>query len=317
MERRKPKYQIIDGEPRCLGIDPDILRENLKFRPKSGDVVLSTFPKSGTHWVQFIIQLILKQGEPITTHMEFTDNMRLMEYSRCQDWTPLLPFRLFFSHLPLSRERMTQEAKYVYVARNPWDVCVSFFHWVTNLSVYEFYDGTFEEFVEAFVDGNFGYGDYFEHVASGYGLKNEPNVFFLTYEELQTNKRAVVLKLAHFLGEQYGKDLENSEELLELLLERSTAEAMKSVLVVDLKSGLNEEWQEVISRSEFKVKVGYGGDASKFGIVRTAKVGGWREYFTPELLRRMELRIREAEKKTAFMELWRDVRTEAIEASNA
>lgn len=317
MERRKPKYQIIDGEPRCVGIDPDILRENLQFRHKSGDVVVSAFPKSGTHWVQFILQLILKQGEPITTHKEFTDNMRLMEYSRCQDWTPLLPLRLFFSHLPLSQDRMTQEAKYVYVARNPWDVCVSFFHWVTNLSVYEFYDGTFEEFVEAFVDGNFGYGDYFEHVASGYELRNKPNVFFVTYEELQANKRAVVLELAHFLGEQYGKDLENSEELLEKLLERSTAEAMKSILVVDLKDGLNKEWEEVLSRREFNVKGGYDGDANKFGIVRTAKVGGWREHFTPELLRRMELRIQEAEKKTAFMELWRDFRAEAIEASNA
>lgn len=316
MERRKPKYQIIDGVPRCLGIDPDILRENLKFKAKAGDVVESTFPKSGTHWVQFIIQLILKKGEPITTHKEFADNMRLLEYTRCQDWQPSLPLRTFFSHLPLSRDTMTPEAKYVYVARNPWDVCVSFFHMVTNLSSYEYQDATFEEFVQAFLDGNFGYGDYFEHVASGYALRDEPNVFFLTYEELKKNKREVVLRLAHFLGEEYGKALEGNEELLQKLLDRSSPESMKSVVVIDLKNNPNKEFQEILSRNQASTcKQGYGGDESKYGIVRTAKVGGWRDYFTPQLLHRMEMRIREAEQKSPFMELWKDIRAEAIEAA--
>ncbi|KAH9360549.1 hypothetical protein HPB48_016443 [Haemaphysalis longicornis] len=317
MEHRTPKYQIIDGEPRCVLVDPDILREALKFKAKAGDVVLSTFPKSGTHWVEFIVQLILKKGEPISTHQEFAGNMRLLEYSRCKDWTPALALRLFISHLPLSRNRMSEEAKYVYVARNPWDVCVSFFHWATNLSFFEFYDGTFQDFVEAFMDGNFGYGDYFEHVASGYALRNEPNVFFVTYEELKQEKRSVVLKLAHFLGEEYGKNLEESDDMLQQLLERTTADSMRSILVVDLQTGLNEEWQEVFSRREYKCKEGYGGDKNKYGIVRTARVGGWREHFTPELLSRMELRIQEAEKKTSFMELWKDIRAEAIEASKA
>lgn len=315
MKHRKPKYQIIDGVPRCVLLDPEILRENLKFKSKAGDVVLSTFPKSGTHWVQFIIQLILSKGEPVKTYKEFADNMRLLEYSRCQDWTPSLPLRTFISHLPITPDRMTEEAKYVYVARNPWDVCVSFFHWATNLGVFDFQDGTFEEFVEAFIGGNFGYDDYFEHVASGYALRTEPNVFFVTYEELKKQKRSVVLKLAYFLGEWYGNALESNEDLLKQLLERSTAEAMRSILVVDLQGGLNEELHEVLSRSMFKCKYGYGGDENKYGIVRTAKVGGWREHFTPELLRRMEFRIQQAEKKTPFMELWKDIRAEATEAS--
>lgn len=315
MEFRKPKYQIIDGVPRCLVLDPDIFRENLNFRAKAGDVVECTYPKSGTHWVQFIIQLILKKGEPITTHKELADNMRLLEYSRCKDWKASLPLRTFFTHLPLSRDTMTEDAKYVYVARNPWDVCVSFFHMVTNLSRYEYQDATFEEFALAFLDGDFGYGDYFEHVASGYALRDEPNVFFLTYEELKKNKREVVLRLAHFLGEEYGTTLEGNEELLQKVLDSSSPESMKSVVVIDLKDSPNKEFQELLSRRQGTCKDGYGGDENKYGIVRAAKVGGWREYFTPELLRRMELRIREAEKKSQFMELWKDIRAEAIEAS--
>lgn len=277
--------------------------------------MLSTFPKSGTHWVQFIIQLILRKGEPITTHKEFTENMRLLEYTRCQDWTATLPLRTFFSHLPLSRNTMGEEAKYVYVARNPWDVCVSFFHMVNNASVYEFQDGTFEEFVEAFIDGNFGYGDYFEHVASGYALRNEPNVLFLTYEDLTNDTPNVVLEVAHFLGEEYGKALEDNKELLKQLLQRSTAQSMRSILVLDAKGGLTDEWKDLLSRANPKWKNGYEGDENKYAIVRSAKVGGWREQFTSDLLRSMELRIQEAEKKSSFMELWKDMRAEAIEAS--
>lgn len=317
MERKKPKYQIIDGVPRCLSLDADILRENLKFKATAGDVVLSTFPKSGTHWVQFIIQLILRKGEPITSYKDFADNMRLLEYSRCQDWTPTLPLRTFFSHLPLSRSTMGEEAKYVYVARNPWDVCVSFYHMATNASVYEFQDGTFEEFVQAFIEGNFGYGDYFEHVASGYALRNQPNVFFMTYEELKNNTTDIVLKLAHFLGAEHGKALKEDEELLKQLLERSSAESMRSILVLDAKEGLNDEWKELLSRANPTWKNGYDGDENKYAVVRTAKIGGWKEYFTPELLRRMEMRIQEAEKKSSFMELWRDIRAKAIVASES
>ncbi|KAH7957033.1 hypothetical protein HPB52_014492 [Rhipicephalus sanguineus] len=60
-------------------------------------------------------------------------------------------------------------AKFVYVARNPWDVCVSFYHMVKDLSVFRFQDGTFDDFLEAFLAGGFGFGSYFQHVASGLG----------------------------------------------------------------------------------------------------------------------------------------------------
>ncbi|KAL1447229.1 hypothetical protein MTO96_044348, partial [Rhipicephalus appendiculatus] len=74
---------------------------------------------------------------------------------------------------------------YVYVARNPWDVCVSLFHMVTNISIFRFEDGTFDEFFEWFLDRDFGYGSYFDHVAAGYALKDKSNVLFLTYEQLK------------------------------------------------------------------------------------------------------------------------------------
>ncbi|KAL1471569.1 hypothetical protein MTO96_039875 [Rhipicephalus appendiculatus] len=279
--------------------------------------VQCTFPKSGTNWIQYVTQLILRQGEPMRDYREFCDGWRFMDYMNIKHWNSPYPLRSFSTHLSISKERMSEEGKYIYLARNPWDVCVSFYNMAARISYYDFQQGTFEELVDAFVDGNFGYGDYFEHVASGYALRDEDNVLFLTYEELKRNTEKVVLKLAHFMGECYGRALERDETMLEKVLERSTPEHMRSVVVVDLGSDWHPELRLSSLRGNVTCKDGFGGDKSQFGYVRSAKVGGWRDYFTPELLRQMEARILEAKKTSSFMDMWQDIHAEAcMRASN-
>ncbi|XP_065289760.1 3-beta-hydroxysteroid sulfotransferase-like [Dermacentor albipictus] len=312
MQGRRLPYQIIDGVPRCISINPDRLRENLKFRAQNGDVVQSTFPKSGTHWLMYITHLILREGQPITSYEEFAKEWRFLEYMDIKDWTSSLPLRTFATHLALDKRSMTEEGKYVYIARNPWDVCVSFYNMATNIRSPEFQDGTFEDLVDVFVSGNFGYGDYFEHVAAGYALREQPNVFFTTYEELKKNTREVVLRLAYFLGEKYGLALEKDEVSLQKMLERSQPDYMRAVVVLDLSGKGNPQWEEVLSGKKITCKEGYEGDKNKYSFVRSGKVGGWKDYFTPDLLRRMENRILKAEKESSFMDLWKDIRAEAI-----
>ncbi|XP_075539511.1 3-beta-hydroxysteroid sulfotransferase-like [Dermacentor variabilis] len=317
MDLRKPLHQAIDGVPRCILIVPETLRENLKFRAKKGDVVQSTFPKSGTHWMMYIVLLILREGDAMTTYEEFAKEYCFIEYMNIKGWKSSLPMRTFATHLPLSEDTISEEGKYIYVARNPWDVCVSMYHMVTNLSSYKYQDATFEEFVNVFVSGNFGYGDYFEHVALAYNLRQQPNVLFVTYEEMKKDTRAVIIKVAHFLGEHYGRALLESEALLDIMLESSKPEHMRSVVVVDFRKSRRPHGKKVLDPSSITCKQGYEGDQRKYGLVRTAKVGGWKEHFTPELLRRMEARISEAEMVSSFMDLWKDIRDEAFKLSQS
>ncbi|XP_065289735.1 3-alpha-hydroxysteroid sulfotransferase-like isoform X1 [Dermacentor albipictus] len=314
MDLRKPMHQVIDGVPRCLFIVPETLRENLKFRAQKGDVIQSAFPKSGTHWMMYIVLLNLREGEAMTTYEEFAKEYRLIEYADIKGWKSCLPMRTFATHLPLS-ETISEEGKYIYVARNPWDVCVSMYHMVTNLSSYEYQDATFEEFVNVFVSGNFGYGDYFEHVALAYNIRQQPNVLFVTYEEMKKDTRDVIIKVAHFLGERYERALLEDETVLHKMLESSKAERMRNVAVVDFRKSRSPHGKKVLDRSLITCKQGYEGDQRKYGLVRTAKVGGWKEHFTPELLRRMEARISEAETVSSFMDLWKDIRAEAFKLS--
>ncbi|KAK8769595.1 hypothetical protein V5799_013939 [Amblyomma americanum] len=209
---------------------------------------------------------------------------------------------------------MNPEAKYVYVARNPWDSCVSFYHTVTTLNMFNFRDGSFEDFFDAFMRGDFGYGDYFNHVASGYALRNEPNLLFLTYEQLKKDTRSAVVKIAYFLGDYYGRRLEEDNDLLKTLLERSTAEYMKNVLVLNVQS-FDEAWKTRRTETTVPSKSAYEGDPGRYSLVRSAKLGDWKSYFTREQLRRMQKKIQDRGDHASFMDLWKDICEEALVAS--
>ncbi|XP_077535459.1 3-alpha-hydroxysteroid sulfotransferase-like [Haemaphysalis longicornis] len=309
---RRPYYQVIDGVKRCPLIVPEIFHTSGNFRPSAGDIVQCSYPKCGTHWIHYITQLILKKGkEPIRNYEEFAANTRAVEYWKHEDWKPKLPVRCYYTHLPACVQRMNNEAKYIYIARNPWDVCVSFYHMVNNVSVWRFQDATFDDFVDAFIEGDFGYGSYFDHVAGGYALRDKPNVFFLTYESLKKDTRGAVLRLACFLGDEYIRVLEENEDLLQNILVWSKPDYMRNVMVFNFEDERDGNWEHAFGANNMCCKEGHEGDETKYSIVRKAIVGGWKEHFTPDQLARLEKKIRDEEDRASFMELFKDVREEA------
>nr|XP_050028989.1 sulfotransferase 2A8-like [Dermacentor andersoni] len=316
MSTKRPYFQLVDGVPRPPIINPVLFKRSLNRKFKEGDVVLSTYPKSGTKWLVYIMQLILKEGKPVISFEDFMENACSVEFTNDEDRQTMLALQVHFTHHPLRRENMGEAAKFVYVARNPWDVCVSFYHMVKDISVYRFQDGSFADFLDGFLAGDFGFGSYFEHVASGYALKDEPHVFFTTYEELKRDTKGTVLRLAYFLGERYGRILEDVDNgMLDRLLERCTPEYMKDVMVVDFKKARDTGWYAQAARNQVVSATGYQGDKYKYTIVRNAKVGSWKDTFTSDQLCRLEAKIVEEGDRASFMSLWEDIRREALSLS--
>ncbi|KAH7953462.1 hypothetical protein HPB49_008897 [Dermacentor silvarum] len=232
------------------------------------------------------------------------------------NFKPSLPLRLIVSHYPLRNELMSGEAKYIYLTRNPWDVCVSYYHMVTALSTYRFQGGTFDDFVDAFLsEDGAGNGNYFDHVVSGYDLKDMPNVFFISYENLTADTRGTVLKLACFLGDCYALELERDNRLLNKLLERCSADHMKDTMVSDLWTNSNPGIDKMLRRLDLNCNDGRHEDGKKYCFVREAKVGGWKRYFSRVQLRRLEEAIKKVEEISPVMELWSDIREVATAAS--
>ncbi|KAH7948848.1 hypothetical protein HPB49_002793 [Dermacentor silvarum] len=234
-----------------------------------------------------------------------------MPFVELSNFQPNLPLRLLVTHHPPRAATLIKEAKYIYVARNPWDVCVSSFHMIRSIKNYNFENGKFEDFVNCFLAGDLGHGSYFDHLIPGYGVRNEPNVLFITYEELSADTRATVLKIARFLGDSYADELKSDERLLQLLLDRSNANYARAVLLVDFSKLLDTNWMRAIRRIQ-GFSDGISREKTTLGLVRKGKVGSWKELFTPELLQNMEATISEVEKKSDVMKLWISIRDEAI-----
>ncbi|KAG0439092.1 hypothetical protein HPB47_016758 [Ixodes persulcatus] len=69
--RQVPAYQLIDGSRRWPYLDPAIAHEASKYEPQVDDVLLVTYPSSGTHWTKQIISLIFHRGESALNYVEF------------------------------------------------------------------------------------------------------------------------------------------------------------------------------------------------------------------------------------------------------
>src|SRR5690606_2833757 len=93
------------------------------------------------------------------------------------------------------------EAKYIYVARNPFDCAVSFYHHTRGfVRHYDFADGTWDTFFECFLAGEVDFGDYFDNLLSWWPHRAARNVLFLTYEDMLANPNVAVRRIGGFLG---------------------------------------------------------------------------------------------------------------------
>lgn len=298
---------MIDGAPYSMFLDPGLFHSAAKLKTEDGDVIQMAFPKCGTHWMQQIIQLILNKGESPANFEEFVKKAPFIEFQGEEALEGMSPPRTMRTHLPIRRIPFNSNAKYVYVARNPWDCCISSYHFMTMMPKWQLRDATFDKFLDVFLKGEWGFGDFFEHVVSAYKLRNEPNMFFVTYEELKEHTRETVIRLAHFLGEEYGRMLEDDEDMLQQVLTKSGTEYMRNIVKCSdedliqlfIKNPL------VLARIPKKTDEKKNANAKTFSFVRVGKVGGWKEQFTPEQLKKMHERIEEVSKESDVMNLWK------------
>ncbi|KAG0412953.1 hypothetical protein HPB47_009886 [Ixodes persulcatus] len=195
---------------------------------------------------------------------------------------------------------MNTKAKYVYLTRNPLDVCVSFYQFTRLLPVYRFNDGTFDDFFELFVTGKNDCGDFFDHYMSWYSHKDDSNVFFVTYEEFKRNFKDTVLRLARFLGEEYARPLETNEELFQKVVDQGSIQSLSQILMITegtMKSMEEKGDSDILDAGKRFV-------CNESGKPSTQNILDWKSHFGEQHLDCLRRRIEEKKAVAVVKALW-------------
>ena len=258
-------HNVVDGliVPRFVTqTRVDELKHSLMLCP--GDVVVNTYSKSGTTWVQQIVKLLRSDGKEDGTTI--SDAIAWLD---CGDGYPnyrplenlTRPF-YFKSHMPYERcpggLPHTTQAKYIYVARNPKDVAVSYYHHMRAYKGIDF-SGSWDVFFNLFLTGRVYFGAWFDHVLAWWRYQDRENILFLKYEDLSSNIREGVEKIAEFIFANTPP-----ANVLDEVAKQCTFNSMKE------NPAANFSW----------VNPHRHPDAPPF--LRKGTVGDWMNYFTTE-----------------------------------
>lgn len=286
------------------------LQSALSYKPREGDLFIVGFLKCGTTWMQHIVFSILNDGVAPQNMMEFTVKAPFLESVGAEGADKMPRPGAIKSHLPYDKIPFSKDAKYIYLARNPYDCCVSFYYHTKSFPVYEFQNGTFDEFFDMFIEGRVDYGDYFEHLLSWYDHRQDPNVFFLTYEDLKRDTKTWILRLAQFIGDVYGTKLKSHPEILENILRATSFEAMKSfneemkTWTRDTDSWSPEEKPESLKwMKESMGNVWY--KPATIDFIRKGIVGDWRNHMSQAQIQRMRETIARKVRGSDVMNIWK------------
>ncbi|XP_040590168.1 alcohol sulfotransferase A-like [Mesocricetus auratus] len=196
-----------------------------KFVIGDEDIIIETYPKSGTHWLIEIVCLIQTKGNP-----EWVQSVPIWERSPWieseKGYQALINKEgphVISSHLPFHifpKSFFNSKAKMIYAIRNPRDILVSgYFYW--SKTKFSKNPDSLATYFEWFLNGYVAYGSWFEHTCGWLSMKERENFLLLSYEDMRKDTRRTIEKICDFLG----KKLEPDE--LEMVLKYSSFQAMK------------------------------------------------------------------------------------------
>ncbi|KAF8787312.1 3-alpha-hydroxysteroid sulfotransferase like protein [Argiope bruennichi] len=189
-----PENQIIRGLPfpKAPWFSAKNIEDTLDYVPHDGDIIIASYPKTGTTWLQYIVFQITSKGELFPS---FNDCLYkyapYLEMAGTAVLEKLEKPRVYKHHCPYNMVQKNEKAKCIYIYRKPEDTFISYYHFMLNLGEENV---ELDEFFEDFMSGNIAYGHYFDHVLSFLAHKEDENLLLVSYEKLMRNKRDEILQ---------------------------------------------------------------------------------------------------------------------------
>ncbi|XP_023322586.1 sulfotransferase 1C3 [Eurytemora carolleeae] len=277
------------------------------FPVKKDDIWIVTYPKCGTTWMQETVSMLInnvdqeygklpqifrspfldidtlmdgnEKGEGLQVPEDTPDFMKKMmeefskgviPFARKMSGRRVLKSHMSFDFLPPNLE---DKCKVVYVARQPKDCIVSFYHHSINMPLHG-YQQSLSTFAEEMMKGVVLFGDYWKHLESGWKLRNHPNVKFIWFEDMKKDSKKVIEELSVFLEHPL------SEEKVDQLVHHVSFDVMK------LNKTANPSAMMKLPEEK--------------NFMRKGQVGDWKNYFSGPELEKIDNWIEENKKRTGI-----------------
>ncbi|XP_076443365.1 sulfotransferase 1A2-like [Babylonia areolata] len=233
----------------------------LEMRPD--DVILTAFPKAGTHWIWEVTSMLLAGKAMYDTRVK---ELTMMETTDIEQLDILPSPRVLNTHLPLRllpRQIKEKKLKVIHIYRNFKDVLVSgYFHFrqVPFLGIV-----TMENMIEMFCAGDVPGYKFVEFMMEidDYHKTNPEDPFFLTsFEDAKEDPETMIQNLAEFLG------VEASPQLFQDIIEATNLEQMK-------------EADKTKEQAVFSIA----------NIYRKGEVGDWKNHLTVAQSERLDAEV--------------------------
>ncbi|XP_041830056.1 sulfotransferase family 2, cytosolic sulfotransferase 2 isoform X2 [Melanotaenia boesemani] len=258
--------------------------EEFTFRPD--DILIVTYPKSGTTWMQEIVPLITSGGDPASVEtLHCWDRVPFLEETRAsllnleQRPSPRM-FTTHFHYNMMPPSFSEVKPKVIYVMRNPKDVFTSSFHYY-EMATFLVNPGPQSEFLQKFLDGKVIFGSWFDHVKGWLNVDEKQPIMYISYEEMIMDLKDAVTRIAHFLE----KPLD--AEVIEKIADRCLFKNMKQ----NDKSNYSEVPREFM-------------DQTKSEFLRKGVAGDWKNQLTPEEVEYFDVVYKDKIKDVKYKFVW-------------
>ncbi len=201
------------------------------YHHREQDVIITTYPKSGTTWMKQIAVQIGYLGAGEYKHIDdvvpWPDKLVPIEGPELNDISVLSDsptgIHVIKSHLEADYIPYDTGVKCICVIRDPKDTLVSVVHFENGFNKLLF-DHTVpvEEWVAAFQTDRFIYQPWAMLTDSWWKLKDQDNVLIMLYEDMKKDPTATIKTVADFL------QVELTEDQFNNVLEKSSFSYMKA-----------------------------------------------------------------------------------------
>ncbi|XP_021571610.1 sulfotransferase 1C3 isoform X2 [Carlito syrichta] len=218
--KKPPPMSILEVGGVPLPISSNEIWDKIsKFEARPDDLILATYPKSGTTWMQEILDMIQNEGDVEKCKRAISlDRHPFIEltfpFKKKYDFEMALEMpspRLLKTHLPshlIPPSVWRQNCKIIYVARNAKDCLVSYYHYHRMTTLLPD-PKSLEEFCQKFMSGEVAYGSWYDHVKGWWAAKDKHQILYLFYEDVKKNPKHEIHKVLEFLEKTLSEDVIN------------------------------------------------------------------------------------------------------------